>query len=260
MFSRFVALGDSFTEGVGDDDPSSPNAVRGWADRVAEQLAHAHEGFVYANLAIRGRLLHQVLAEQLEPALEMKPDLVTLYAGGNDLMRPKVDVDALCDDYDVAVERLAATGATVVLFTGVDGVEDPIFRRMRGRTAVYNEHVRLIAARHGALVVDMWALRALRDRRLWSADRIHLNTHGHVLIAATVLDTLGVEHGISPTPLGEAVVLSRAQQRAQNLRWAREHALPWIGRRLRGASSGDGLRPKRPSLAPVVLGEAAVRN
>ncbi|MGW9306956.1 SGNH/GDSL hydrolase family protein [Saccharomonospora azurea] len=257
MFSRFVALGDSFTEGVGDDDPSSPNAVRGWADRVAEQLARARPGLAYANLAIRGRLLPQVLAEQLEPALEMKPDLVTLYAGGNDLMRPKVDVDALCDDYDAAVERLAATGATVVLFTGVDGVEDPIFRRMRGRTAVYNEHVRLIAARHGARVVDLWAMRALRDRRVWSADRIHLNTDGHVLVAAEVLDVLGVEHEVTPTPLGEAVVLSRAQQRAQNLQWAREHALPWIGRRLRGASSGDGLRPKRPTLEPVTVAEAA---
>ncbi|EID56482.1 SGNH/GDSL hydrolase family protein [Saccharomonospora xinjiangensis] len=253
MFCRFVALGDSFTEGVGDDAPSSPNAVRGWADRVAEQLARARDGLRYANLAIRGRLLHQVLAEQVEPAVEMKPDLVTLYAGGNDLMRPTVDIDALCGDYDVAVERLAATGATVVLFTGVDGVEDPVFRRMRGRTAVYNEHVRLIAARHGARVVDLWAMRALRDRRLWSADRIHLNSDGHVLVAAAVLDTLGVEHDISPTPLGEAVVVSRAQRRAQNLRWAREHALPWIGRRLRGESSGDGLRPKRPELAPVVV-------
>ncbi|EIE99102.1 SGNH/GDSL hydrolase family protein [Saccharomonospora glauca] len=255
MFSRFVALGDSFTEGVGDDDPSSPNAVRGWADRVAEQLAFLRADFTYANLAIRGRLLPQVLAEQLAPAVEMKPDLVTLYAGGNDLMRPKVDIDALCADYDAAVERLAATGATVVLFTGVDGVADPVFRRMRGRTAVYNEHVRLIAARHGALVVDMWAMRVLRDRRLWSADRIHLNTAGHVVIAAAVLDTLGVEHSLSPAPLGEPVMLSRAQRRAENLRWVREHALPWIGRRLRGASSGDGLQPKRPSLAPVFVGE-----
>jgi len=251
MFSRFVALGDSFTEGVGDDDPDAPNGVRGWADRVAEQLAHHHDRFAYANLAIRGRLLQQVLDEQLAPALEMKPDLVTMYAGGNDLMRPKVDIDALCDDYEAAVDQLAATGATVVLFTGADGVEDPIFRRMRGRTAVYNEHVRLIAARHGALVVDMWAMRALRDRRVWSADRIHLNTAGHVLIAAAVLDTLGAKHDITPTPLGKAVVRSRQQRLLENLRWAREHALPWLGRRLRGTSSGDGLAPKRPTLTPI---------
>lgn len=88
--NRLVCLGDSFTEGVGDEDPSSPNGVRGWADRAAGQLAANDQGFRYANLAIRGKLLGQILAEQLEPALALNPDVVTLYAGGNDLMRPKV--------------------------------------------------------------------------------------------------------------------------------------------------------------------------
>lgn len=251
MIHRFVALGDSFTEGVGDDDPASPNAVRGWADRTAHQLARHHPGLAYANLAVRGKLLRQVLADQLEPALAMRPDLVTLYAGGNDLMRPRVDIDALAEDYDAAVGALAGTGATVLLFTGVDGVEDPVFRRMRGRTAIYNEHIRVIAARHGALLVDMWSLRALRDRRLWSADRIHLNTAGHTLIAATVLDTLGVPHTLTPADLGPRTPLTVRQQRAENLRWAREHALPWIRRRLRGESSGDRVSAKRPTLTPV---------
>ncbi|RBM20901.1 SGNH hydrolase [Prauserella sp. PE36] len=251
MIERFVVLGDSFSEGVGDDDPAYPNNVRGWADRTAEQLARHNPALAYANLAIRGRLLPQVLAEQLGPAVEMKPDLVSLYAGGNDLMRPKTDIDALAEQYDAAVGTLAATGATVMLFTGVDGVEDPLFRRMRGRTAIYNEHVRLIAARHSTLLVDMWAMRELRDRRLWSADRIHLNALGHTRIARAVLDVLGVEHTVAPDELGPRAVLSPRQERAQNLRWAREHALPWIGRRLRGESSGDAVTPKRPELSPV---------
>src|ERR1044071_2174023 len=93
VFHRYVALGDSFTEGVGDPDPTRPNGVRGWADRVAEVLAAQVEGFRYANLAIRGRKMAAVLAEQVEPALGMGPDLVTVYAGGNDILRPKVDVD-----------------------------------------------------------------------------------------------------------------------------------------------------------------------
>ncbi|MBK1783068.1 SGNH/GDSL hydrolase family protein [Prauserella cavernicola] len=255
MIDRFVVLGDSFSEGVGDDDPAYPNGVRGWADRVAEQLARHHPALAYANLAIRGRLLLQVLDEQLDPALELKPDLVTLYAGGNDLMRPKIDIDALAERYDAAVGALAATGATVVLFTGVDGVEDPLFRRMRGRTAIYNEHVRLIAARHGTLLVDMWAMRRLRDRRLWSADRIHLNVHGHTLIAGALLDALGVEHTVESADLGPRAVLSAREQRTQNLHWAREHALPWVRRRLRGESSGDTVAPKRPDLTPVVTRE-----
>ena len=251
MSKRFVALGDSFTEGVGDEDPTRPNGVRGWADRVAEQLAEREPDLRYANLAIRGRLLSQVLSEQVEPALAMDPDLVTFYAGGNDLMRPKVDVDALADEYDRAVARFAETGATVVLFTGVDGVEDPVFRKMRGRTAIYNEHIRLIATRHGTRLADMWAMRQLRDRRLWSADRLHLNALGHTEVALAVLGALGAPHDLSPADLGPRPVLHRKQQRAEDLRWTREHALPWLGRRLRGESSGDTMRPKRPTLAPL---------
>ncbi len=251
MSKRLVALGDSFTEGVGDDDPAYPNGVRGWADRVAEQLAAREPGFRYANLAIRGKLMPQILGEQLEPALAMAPDLVTLYAGGNDLMRPKVDIDALMVDYEAAVARIRATGARLVLFTGVDGVEDALFRKMRGRVAIYNEFVRAIATKHGALLVDMWAMRQLRDRRRWAPDRLHLNAHGHTEVAIAVLAALGAEHPLTAAELGPREVPSAAVRRSENLRWAQEHALPWVRRRLRGESSGDTLTAKRPALAPV---------
>ena len=132
-FTRFVALGDSFTEGVGDTDPTRPNGLRGWADRVAEQLAAHEDDFSYANLAIRGRLVDAVIAEQLDAAVAMNPDLVTLYAGGNDLMRPSVDLDALLARYDDAIGKLVATGATVVVFTAYDTGWAPVFRKLRGR-------------------------------------------------------------------------------------------------------------------------------
>ncbi|GAA4535368.1 SGNH/GDSL hydrolase family protein [Amycolatopsis samaneae] len=260
MTNRLVCLGDSFTEGVGDDDPTAPNGVRGWADRVAEQLAARRPGFRYANLAIRGKLLRQVLAEQLRPGLDLEPDLVTLYAGGNDLMRPKVDIDALADSYDEAVGRLRASGARVVLFTGVDGVEDALFRKIRGRVAIYNEFVRGIAARHDALLVDMWAMRQLRDRRLWAPDRLHLNALGHTEIAIAVLDALGEPHALAPAALGPRARLSPGERRSQNLRWSREHAVPWLRRRLRGESSGDTLSPKRPRLEPYGAAEVPGRQ
>ncbi|ATY12380.1 SGNH/GDSL hydrolase family protein [Amycolatopsis sp. AA4] len=248
MTNRLVCIGDSFTEGVGDDDPSARNGVRGWADRVAEVLAAGEPGFRYANLAVRGKLLPQVLNEQVEPALAMKPDLVTVYAGGNDLMRPRVDIDSLADSYERAVARFRAAGAQVLLFTGVDGVEDALFRQIRGRVAIYNEHVRGIAARHETLLVDMWSMRQLRDRRMWSADRLHLNAAGHTEIAIAVLDALGVQHSLAHVALGPRPRLSAREQRAANLRWGREHALPWIGRRLRGESSGDTIAAKYPEL------------
>ncbi|SDW64462.1 Lysophospholipase L1 [Amycolatopsis xylanica] len=251
MSGRLVCIGDSFTEGVGDEDPRYPNGVRGWADRVAEQLAAHTPGFLYANLAVRGKLAGQILAEQLEPALDLRPDLVTFYAGGNDLMRPKVDIDGLLEDYDKGVARLTEAGARVVLFTGVDGVEDALFRKMRGRVAIYNEHVRLMAARHGATLVDMWAMRPLRDRRLWSADRLHLNHLGHTEVAVAVLDALGAPHSLKPAGLGPRETVDPRTRRRENIAWAKAHALPWVQRRLRGESSGDTVTAKRPALAPV---------
>lgn len=251
MGTRFVAIGDSFTEGVGDDDRSYPNGLRGWADRVAEQLAERDHELSYANLAIRGRLLPEVLTAQVDPAVALRPNLVTVYAGGNDLMRPRVDIDALTARYESAVARLTGTGATVVLFTGVDTVEAPLLRRMRGRIAVYNEHVREIAARHGTLLVDMWTMRVLRDPRLWSDDRIHLNPTGHRTIATAVLDTLAVNHSLIAPDIGPRARMTPRAQRHENLRWARQHAVPWVKRRLRGQSSGDSVTAKRPTLLPM---------
>lgn len=177
--------------------------------------------------------------------------MAAVYAGGNDLLRPSVDIDALMDDYDKAIGRLVESGATVVVFTGVDGVEDALFRKMRGRVAVYNEHARVIAARRGALVVDMWAMRQLRDRRMWAPDRLHLNTLGHIEVAVEVLGVLGAGHSLTNAALGPRATLSTSERRAQNLQWSKEHAWPWVRRRLRGESSGDHLTPKRPVLAPV---------
>ncbi|SDH04425.1 Lysophospholipase L1 [Lentzea fradiae] len=251
MSKRFVALGDSFTEGVGDEDAGRPNGVRGWADRVAEVFGAADPEFGYANLAVRGRLLPQVLREQLDRALEMRPDLVSLYAGGNDLMRPKVNIDALMRAYDAAVALLVKSGARVVLFTGVDGGDDPVFRRMRGRVAIYNEHVRAIAAKHSCVVVDMWNMRQLRDRRMWSADRLHLNSLGHTEVAISVLDSLGVSHALTRAVLGDPPSVDPRVQRAENWKWAREHVVPWVMRRVRGESSGDVIKPRRPELLPL---------
>ena len=250
-FHRYVALGDSFTEGVGDHDPGRPNGVRGWADRVAEVLALTTDDFGYANLAIRGRKLDGVLAEQIDPAIRLRPDLVTIYAGGNDILRPRVDIDALVARYDEAVGRLAATGAQVVLFTGFDLGFAPVFRHLRGRVATYNELVREIADVRGLSLVDYWRLRDYRDVRLWDVDRLHMSAAGHQRMAMAVLDTIGVRHQLRPAELAPLTEMDRRQRRRADLAWMRTHAAPWVRRRLRGTSSGDGLDPRRPELTAI---------
>jgi lysophospholipase L1-like esterase len=250
-FHRYVALGDSFTEGVGDHDPDRPNGVRGWADRVAEVLGRSTDGFGYANLAIRGRKMDAILAEQLEPALAMHPDLVTVYAGGNDILRPLISVDAVVARYGGAVARLTATGATVLLFTGFDLGFAPVFRHLRGRVATYNELVREIADVHGATIVDFWRLREYRDPRLWDVDRLHMSSAGHQRMAIEVLGTLGVPHDLAPFDLAPLPEMDRRQRRAADLAWAKAHAAPWVQRRLHGTSSGDGLAPRWPALTDL---------
>jgi lysophospholipase L1-like esterase len=249
--TRFVALGDSFTEGVGDPDPTRPNGVRGWADRVAEQLQSVDEGVGYANLAIRGRKIRQILAEQIEPALALRPSIVTLYAGANDILRPKVDIDGLLEEYDAAVGRLVDAGTRVLLFTGFDAGSSKVFGAMRGRTAIYNEQVRWIADRRGATIVDYWRFHEFQDWRMWDTDRMHMSSLGHATMANRVLRVLEHE-GLAEVPdVPPLPALSRVQQLRANALWAREHAGPWIMRRLTGRSSGDGLSPKYPQ--PTLL-------
>ncbi len=257
---RFVALGDSFTEGMCDPAPRQEgHPWLGWADRVAQALgaraAAAGEPFDYANLAVRGRLLPQIVGEQLPAALRLRPDLVSLVGGGNDVLRPGVDVDAVAARLEEAVARLRATGATVVMATAYDPRQSPLVRRTRGLAGVFSALVWSIARRQGAVVLDLWGMRALQDRRMWAPDRIHLTAEGHRRVALQALDLLGVGQGEDwATPLDPGPVPTRQEAWREDATWVREHVVPWVGRRVRGRSSGDGLPPKRPEPRPVTPG------
>jgi lysophospholipase L1-like esterase len=245
---RYVALGDSFTEGVGDDDPSRPHGVRGWADRVAEQLCAADPGWGYANLAIRGKKIAQVLDEQLAAALALRPTLATLYAGGNDILRPSVDIDALMAPYGDAVAALRGAGTEVVLFTGFDSAASAVFGTTRGRTAIYNEWVREIADAHGAAIADYWRWREFQDWRYWARDRLHMGPAGHMLMAKKVLGVLQGADSITMPELATAPAIGRIRKLQADAQWTREHVVPWVKRRLTGTSSGDALSPRHPQL------------
>ncbi|XAS69822.1 SGNH/GDSL hydrolase family protein [Micrococcaceae bacterium Sec5.7] len=249
-WSRYVALGDSFTEGIGDPEPQNPGGHRGWADRVAEELSRGSSDFAYANLAVRGRLLQQIVDQQLAPCLALKPDLVTLSAGGNDLIRPGGDPDALAEKLDSVVQILAMGGATVVLFNGPD-VGSSVLGRFRSKVAIYNENLRTVAARHDAVIADMWSLRQLNDPQMWDVDRLHFSPLGHHTIAAMVLDSLNVHHTLEPLMPKPLPPQSWRQARTGDLVWAREYFVPWVVRRLRHRSSGDGITAKRPMPGPV---------
>ncbi|MYS21299.1 Lysophospholipase L1 [Streptomyces sp. DvalAA-14] len=252
----YTAVGDSFTEGVG--DPGPDGAWIGWADRLAVLLAERSAraappgGFRYANLAVRGKLLDQIVAEQVPRARELAPDLVTFCAGGNDILRPGSDPDAIADRFEAAVADLGSAVGTVLVCTGFDTRGVPVLRHLRGKIATYTAHVRAIADRHGCPVLDLWSLRSVQDRRAWSADRLHLSSEGHTRVALRAAQVLGLDGAGDPDqpwPLQPQRLPS--QVRRDNIVWAREYLVPWIGRRLRGASSGDEVTAKRPDLLPL---------
>ena len=250
-WSRYVAIGDSFTEGIGDPEPRSPGGHRGWADRVAEVLSDQTDDFAYANLAIRGRLLAQIMAEQIEPALELKPDLVSFAAGGNDILRPGTDPDEVAARFETGLVRLAESGATVVVFNGADVGRTPVLGRIRGKVAIYNENLRALAQKHGAIMADMWALRELGDPRMWAPDRLHLSAVGHHTVARMVLAALQVENDLEPYQPEPLPARRWHEARRDDISWAREYFGPWILRRLRKQSSGDGVVAKRPTAGGV---------
>ena len=259
-FTRYVAIGDSFTEGMADVDPKSSNRYVGWADRLAAHLAGiagvaggARPVFGYANLAVRGRLLADIAGRQVDDALHLAPDLVSIVGGGNDILRPRADVDALAARLEDSVARLRASGAGVLLATPTDPREAPLIKASRGRASTYAAHIWSIARRHDAYVIDLWGMAALRDWRMWAPDRIHLTSEGHRRVALNAFTTLGFTAPDAgwADPLPPAAPLSRTGAARANARWAREYVVPWVQRRIRGQSSGDTLSAKRPSVTPL---------
>ncbi|MBQ0866137.1 SGNH/GDSL hydrolase family protein [Streptomyces smyrnaeus] len=248
-FRSFVALGDSFTEGMSDVLPGG--AYRGWADVLASRLAALEPQFRYANLAVRGKLIGQITADQVAPAAAMRADLVTLVGGLNDVLRPGCDTARVCALLEESVATLAPSCGTLVLMRS-PGRRGPVLERYRARMEHLFDFIEGLADRYGAVVVDLFASEALGDPRMWADDRLHLTAEGHRRVAEAVWQRLGLPAESDwNAPLPPAAPPSWTARRAADLRFARVHLLPWIGRRLTGRSSGDGRAPKRPELAPV---------
>jgi lysophospholipase L1-like esterase len=247
--SSLVAVGDSFTEGMSDLLPDG--SYRGWADLLAGRLAAVTPGFRYANLAVRGKLIQQIVDEQVDVAAAMQADVITLVGGLNDTLRPKCDMVRVRDLLTEAVERLAPSCKQLVLMRS-PGRQGPVLERFRPRMEELFAVVDELGARHGAVVVDLYGAPSLSDPRLWDVDRLHLTAEGHRRVAEAVWQTLGYDPEDTEwrTPIPATVPPRWVARRVADARFARQHLLPWIGRRLTGRSSGDGLPPKRPHLRP----------
>ena len=248
VFTRFIALGDSMTEGMCDEIVDGQ--YRGWADRVADTLAKENPNFTYVNLAIRGKLLHQVIDDQIPEAAKFVTGLETLlsfHAGANDVLRPNYQAEVAFAKYEKGISDLTKTGATVMVFTVIDRVEGngKTAQLWHERFSAFNVNVRQVANKYGAIIIESDNAKWMADLRFLARDRLHLNSDGHWRLSQAVLENLGKESDPKwKIPLDPATAKSRLRKNLENIIWIIIFVLPWIWRRIRGKSSGDGRSAK----------------
>ncbi len=246
-WKSFVAIGDSFTEGVGDLGVN--DLYLGWADRLAGKLADEYcthnEPLQYANLGIRGRLLAQMVDEQLPRARELNPDLVSFAGGINDAMRGSFDLDAKATEIERAVRELRSSGQDVLLFAfGDSSRNSKVMGLIRDRFVGLRSATLAIAEAYDCYLVDFWDMEIFNDPKVWDADRLHLNPRGHALVAEAAMQALGWADSQWLNAGGEVVQPALNARILGHASWAKNHGWPWVSRRLRGASSGDGISAK----------------
>ncbi len=244
---RYVAIGDSFSEGVGDERPDG--SVRGWTDITAQGWADAAgKPIQYANLAIRGKLAWPIVEEQLEPALALKPTHLSFNGGGNDMLRPKADAEHIADTFSQVLRRCDEEGVKLILLSGANPTRflpagksfsergDELLRVVLDRVAGRDDIVRALN----------WQDPELKRAPYWSPDRLHMNANGHYRVAARVLDQLGLQ---APEPWWGPP--SEYEAGPTGLVYYASFVAPWIGRRLTGRSSGDNRTAKYPDWITV---------
>ena len=259
-YTRYVAIGDSQTEGLWDGDDVI--GLIGFADRFAAMVDSVYPGLQYANLAIRGTLVADVLSKQVPPALAMRPDLITVCAGMNDVIQPGRKFGRALADLETLYAALAESGATVVTTTFPNVAQlIPLGRIVSPRIARINRTIRSAADRYGFALVDLYTAASISDPEMWTIDRFHASTQGHILFAAAAAEAInlpGSNHDWAEPrviPMRRSLAASAYEQ----LRWTQDLFMPWFWRRLRGYSSAHGRVPKRPQLQYLDSRDAANR-
>ncbi len=245
---RYVAIGDSFSEGVGDELPDG--RVRGWADLVAEGwAASSGSPIAYANLAIRGKLIRPIVDEQLERALALRPTHLSFNGGGNDMLRPRTQVTQIAELFGQVLRRCDEEGVRMILLSGANPSARLPFGRVVQRRGdrLSDAVVARVADRPDVVRALNWPDVELSSPGYWSTDRLHMNARGHHRVAARVLEALGQR-----VPQGWWSLADSAPDAGPHgAAYYREFVWPWVRRRLSGTSSGDGRLAKHPGWVQV---------
>jgi len=230
---RFVALGDSLTEGVG--DPVG-EAWRGWAALLADGLAGQPEDTVeFTNLAASGAQSRDVLERQTPAGLALNPDVVSVVIGVNDTLRCTFDIQALAARLDKVYAAFTAQGAVLLTACLPDpgamlGLPGALARPLARRQRAVNTVVHALSERYGAVHLHAAEGEWIMDRAIWSADRLHPGERGHRQLALrfhALLAEEGVATGAAPSPEPEFP----APTRSASLWWLATAGTGWVARR-----------------------------
>jgi lysophospholipase L1-like esterase len=195
---HFVAIGDSFTEGVGDSVDGF--ARLGAVDRLAAALRQSNPDLRYTNLAQRGLVVTEIREQQLETTLRLEPDLVSVVAGANDIMTGRFSADRWEEEFRTLYVALTQIGATVIAanlpaFPILRTLKEPLQTRVMNNVTRGNGIIERLAAQYQVILVDSWTVSQQTDREDWSEDGVHLNSRGYFKFAEEVLGILKQQTG-----------------------------------------------------------------
>ncbi|MBR9743048.1 SGNH/GDSL hydrolase family protein [Bacillus cereus] len=192
MWQRFVAIGDSFTEGIGDEVEGI--ALKSWVDYFVQLCVNDIE---YANFAKRGLVTKEIRSQQLEKALAFKPDLVSLIAGANDVLKGRWNLQTYRNDMEFMIDKLSQTGADIMIANLPDfTVRLPFSSEkkqiLKEQLLEANDVIRSLSREYKLHLVDFWSHPLVNDNTLWSTDLIHPNSKGYVKVAELIFNSLPV--------------------------------------------------------------------
>ena len=252
LIRKYVAIGDSLSEGLGDWGFEHGREGCGWTDRLAgllgQQAAIYGQDLEYANLAIRGSKMLEILTAQLEDALALKPDLVTIMAGSNDFMTREKNLPELERVFREGLELLLAAGCDVVVANTINPIHLRVFAKVAPKANRMSAMIERVAADLGIRVIDVHGIESFKDLCFWAEDMVHFSGHGHIKVANAAAAVLGVSHRMRESAHFEMTPPPRGF--VDTVRWFWVWVLPFFERRIRGTSSGDGMQPKHLQLAP----------
>ncbi len=196
MTRHYVAMGDSLSEGFSDWGQGDRSI--GFAYILAGLLRTAAPDMEWTNLGTSGARTADVLRVQLPQAVRLKPDLITLIAGANDVT--VTAPEEFRRSYAELVGRLSSdVGGIIAIATLPDFAHllPQQYASFRGglsdRVHTFNRIIGETAGRHGVLLVDLHTSRESEDPRNLSTDGFHPNARGYRAMARAFAERLNQE-------------------------------------------------------------------